>query len=1178
MGNLLGEPFEKYVSGQINGRQKIHGKKFRTPEHISYLNATNGWVKLASGVSLDQARLDLLKKNNNKMANVPIGKQLAMNNVLFNGLTAYNEKKDSKGNIRYSQNSYQGIGKGGKVAYGLDGTDFGYSPMPGILSVDIKDLNRGSIKKATLSIKVFNRNQLEIIDCLYMRLGYTVLLEWGHSQYWNDLTDKLTQQPASLIDTHFFKDKYNKSDYTKFIPLLKEHRKKTRGNYDAMFGTVSNFSWTFESDGSYNCKIEIISLGDIIESLNISVTTKASGLAAKVQQAKIANTIFVDKAAQEPEFFNLYPGLENDLRKFYDEHQVWLNSPYNKRYSIEYAQGNGRVGWTHSTLPFTAEKDKFQSSLSGSKDESLVLKQSNIEKVLGENRAFTVLGSYYAQVVKDEFKKLQTDQKFMKVKFPITNLAGEQLTSNKDINSQDLTKSTSRTSLDSYEIAEIPTDGIPIGSKGYNYNYVLDVKGGNTDKKIEDTLNDNGYNPYQLKGEIWLKSFGNTETIKDPDGDLLARKPLAFINLTATKIGEDKQYNSQDIVKDSFSRFNFSPQQKMILKKITTFDKFKSYVYQKFADGNLIGGADDPQFKKETEAKEAEQQNPNAGENQIAKFARITSERSLRGNFFKYFYNIKNLFAAQPIASEKAKEIRENSGTWFKDDVLFDLADFPEISSRPSINVNLGTQKTVGNLLNPLQTAADSSFVTRWNKDVGYPYYREWDLNEAFYAPYPDANSNKIIGYENGPELTIAGTRKAENRDFFRLNITEIDKSFYMRFGILLGYLRDKNIPHIDSSDSPPMIDLNITNKFNVCYVQDNTISLDPRNVIVRNSNFYDGTPTSRNVFSGIAEFIKNKDNVIYGDLMNIYLNCNMIEELLTELSDKKGEVKLYKFLQSICDKITSSLGGVNNLEVVVDKEDNQIKIIDQTSIPNIKDLYPELFGGNKQAILEVFGYNGSKSNFVTNVAFTTSINKEYATMITIGATSKGSVPGTEATAFSKWNIGITDRFKNNLTSPEEPESDATNPLEQLKEENKPTVENYNTNLKLGFPALGFTEEPAGNKSFLTFNTEFIKNNEKVAKEYYKYQQAYRTLSSKDEDKGIVESSIGFIPFNLSIDMEGLSGIKIYNRLKVNTSFLPSNYDETLDFITTGVNHKISDNKWTTNLATLATSKSVMGK
>ena len=53
--------------------------------------------------------------------------------------------------------------------------------------------------------------------------------------------------------------------------------------------------------------------------------------------------------------------------------------------------------------------------------------------------------------------------------------------------------------------------------------------------------------------------------------------------------------------------------------------------------------------------------------------------------------------------------------------------------------------------------------------------------------------------------------------------------------------------------------------------------------------------------------------------------------------------------------------------------------------------------------------------------------------------------------------------------------------------------------------------------------------------------------------------------------MEGLSGIKIYNRVHVDTRFLPSNYPQTLDFIVTKVNHKVQDNNWDTTLETQAT-------
>ena len=115
-----------------------------------------------------------------------------------------------------------------------------------------------------------------------------------------------------------------------------------------------------------------------------------------------------------------------------------------------------------------------------------------------------------------------------------------------------------------------------------------------------------------------------------------------------------------------------------------------------------------------------------------------------------------------------------------------------------------------------------------------------------------------------------------------------------------------------------------------------------------------------------------------------------------------------------------------------MDKSKNQIKIIDQTVIPNAKDLFPSL-KDKQQAVLEVFGYNGDKSNFVHNIGITTQISKDYATMISIGATSKGAIPGTEATAFSKWNIGIRDRFKNNLTSPDAATSSEDNALSQLE-------------------------------------------------------------------------------------------------------------------------------------------------
>ena len=99
MGNLLGEPFKDYVTNQINDRQAVHGKANRTVEELQYLNSRNAWIKLASGTSFTQDRLDLLKKNKGDQEENPLligvvpGQDLAIRNVLFNGLSSFGKSQ-----------------------------------------------------------------------------------------------------------------------------------------------------------------------------------------------------------------------------------------------------------------------------------------------------------------------------------------------------------------------------------------------------------------------------------------------------------------------------------------------------------------------------------------------------------------------------------------------------------------------------------------------------------------------------------------------------------------------------------------------------------------------------------------------------------------------------------------------------------------------------------------------------------------------------------------------------------------------------------------------------------------------------------------------------------------------------------------------------------------------------
>ena len=131
MGNILGEPFKEYVDKQIKKRQEIHGKVNRTTEEISYLNSTNAWIKLASGVSLTQERLDLLKTEygNPLVTTTNPGKELAMKNVLFNGVTSMggtnlvNTPEEDLNEKEYFKQQQRTDFLGPNGAYGMGGSE-----------------------------------------------------------------------------------------------------------------------------------------------------------------------------------------------------------------------------------------------------------------------------------------------------------------------------------------------------------------------------------------------------------------------------------------------------------------------------------------------------------------------------------------------------------------------------------------------------------------------------------------------------------------------------------------------------------------------------------------------------------------------------------------------------------------------------------------------------------------------------------------------------------------------------------------------------------------------------------------------------------------------------------------------------------------------------------------------
>lgn len=286
-GNIIGEPFDSFVYDQIDVRQDHQAAGFndsRTPAQIQYLNNKHAWVKMASSVaasgSLGENRIEqLITKNNPSLTK---GHKLAQNAILFGSLSSQINKRDEEGEETDKFNYYVqrgGIFTGKNIfnksySYGVGGRDFGIRPAPGILNVNIDCVNRGSIRTAEVVIKAYNKFQFELIELLYLRVGYTMLLEWGNNIYLNkksDLKDppKIQTVGNTLIEDVWFQN--NGLNQLEMYQKIQDERAKYSGNYDGFMGVVRNFNWSFESDGTYNITIDLVTVGDIIESLQVNL-------------------------------------------------------------------------------------------------------------------------------------------------------------------------------------------------------------------------------------------------------------------------------------------------------------------------------------------------------------------------------------------------------------------------------------------------------------------------------------------------------------------------------------------------------------------------------------------------------------------------------------------------------------------------------------------------------------------------------------------------------------------------------------------------------------------------------------------------------------------------------------------------------------------------------------------
>ena len=254
--NLVGAPFKDYVNDQIGIRQSKLGQSNKGNQEIVWENGKTAYIALASSVDIrntlnpippattnvpTQAQVEPTLEENIKntenaynndgerrvknVLELPgdptnwFGNELAKQYILFGGTSNANLNissdsttgdltKANAGDYRFGVTN--NTSEFNNFAYGLGGTEMGINAMPGITGFNVKSRNMGSLREVTVNIRANNENQFKIIDNLYCRIGYTMFLEWGNSQYFNNSGGYISvndDNAPSLIPT-FLTKKY----------------------------------------------------------------------------------------------------------------------------------------------------------------------------------------------------------------------------------------------------------------------------------------------------------------------------------------------------------------------------------------------------------------------------------------------------------------------------------------------------------------------------------------------------------------------------------------------------------------------------------------------------------------------------------------------------------------------------------------------------------------------------------------------------------------------------------------------------------------------------------------------------------------------------------------------------------------------------------------------------------
>jgi hypothetical protein len=441
------------------------------------------------------------------------------------------------------------------------------------------------------------------------------------------------------------------------------------------------------------------------------------------------------------------------------------------------------------------------------------------------------------------------------------------------------------------------------------------------------------------------------------------------------------------------------------------------------------------------------------------------------------------------------------------------------------------------------------------------------------------------------------------------------DSVYYIKLGYFLQWLQDNIIYNIDNDPFRKIIEIDTSVSSNIISIIPNQVSSDLR--ICTFSNKYNSQtvgfsdqgadPDTVTYFTTIpnSSFTHNygTDNQ-YGYLMNAYFSLEYILGEIDNRKDKNGKTSVYDLLTALCDGWNQSTGNYNKLEVTINPETNTVRFTDSVLLPDrdtilkiLSDTVLDVDGSIEMAMFDTYRYVSTgtgeetviSAGFIKDLEFTTTVSPELATMITVGSTNQGYVVGEDATALSRMNLGITDRYKETINDPSSAGYEDPNANLTLEERYSEALRAYQTYVReVGYTVYGESEgykttRPTAADEDIVRN---FKQTQTQLLEYYQAKQVIEKQKAAEKERAtnpnssgleVASPNAGFLPFNLSLTMDGLSGMKVYQKFTIDSDFLPTNYPRALEFLIKGIKHKIEGNQWITVIDSMCVAKDPFG-